>query len=79
MARWRIAAPLLLVLIASLRIVSTYKVFNFVIDAPAHIACAAEWLEAGVYRYGVLHPPLARAVLLKQWLLLLNKAPRRSC
>ena len=51
-----------IVAVASARIASTYKVFNFTIDEPAHIACGIEWLDAGVYRYEVQHPPLARVV-----------------
>lgn len=49
-----------LLAIATVRIVSTYRVFNHTIDEPAHIACGIEWLEKGVYRYETLHPPLAR-------------------
>ena len=46
--------------IASLRIVSTYTVFNHTVDEPAHFACGLEWLDKGVYRYETQHPPLAR-------------------
>ncbi|MEI9972238.1 MAG: hypothetical protein WDO73_09400 [Ignavibacteriota bacterium] len=49
-----------LVLIASLRIVSTYTVFNHTTDETAHIASGMEWLDRGVYRYEPQHPPLAR-------------------
>jgi hypothetical protein len=51
---------LIMVAIASLRIVTTYTVFNHTIDEPAHIASGMEWLDKGVYRYEVQHPPLAR-------------------
>jgi hypothetical protein len=49
-----------LVLLASVRIVSTYTVFNHTMDEPAHIACGMEWLDRGVYRWEPQHPPLAR-------------------
>jgi len=48
------------VALASLRVVSTYPVFNHTIDEPAHIACGMEWLDKHVYRYEPQHPPLAR-------------------
>ncbi len=50
----------LLVLIASARIVSTYTVFNHTIDEPDHLAAGMEWLSAGKYLYEDQHPPLAR-------------------
>jgi hypothetical protein len=49
-----------LVFLATLRIVATYEVFSHTNDEPAHIACGMEWLDKGVYRYDVQHPPLAR-------------------
>ena len=51
---------LILLAVATLRIVLTYTVFNHTIDEPAHIACGMEWLSKGTYRYEVQHPPLAR-------------------
>jgi hypothetical protein len=54
------AISLALVLIASLRIIATYTVFNHTSDEPAHIACGMEWLDKGVYRWEPQHPPLAR-------------------
>jgi len=50
----------LLVLIASARIVATYTVFNHTSDEPAHIACGMEWLDQHIYHYEPQHPPLAR-------------------
>jgi hypothetical protein len=50
-----------LILLGSLRIVSTYTVFSQTTDEPAHIATGMEWLDQGRYRYEPLHPPLARA------------------
>ena len=55
-----VPAFLILVALASLRIVTTYTVFNHTIDEPAHVACGMEWLDKGVYHYEVQHPPLAR-------------------
>lgn len=56
------AAAILLVLIASARIVSTYTVFNHTVDEPAHLAAGMEWLSAGKYLYEDQHPPLARVM-----------------
>ena len=49
-----------LVVLASVRIVATYPVFNHTWDENAHIACGMEWLADGVYRWEAQHPPLAR-------------------
>ncbi len=49
-----------LVALASLRIVSTYTVFNHTSDEPAHLACGMEWLDKGKYEWEPQHPPLAR-------------------
>ncbi len=40
-----IAFAAALIAFASLRIVSTYTVFNHTFDEPAHIACGMEWLD----------------------------------
>src|SRR5664280_2036786 len=58
--RRSLAISLALVLIASVRIIATYTVFNHTCDEPIHIACGMEWLEKGVYRWEPQHPPLAR-------------------
>jgi len=55
---WAIAVAL--VLVASIRIIATYRVFSHTYDEPAHIACGMEWLDKGVYRWEPQHPPLAR-------------------
>ena len=52
---------LLLVLIATLRIVATYTVFSHTADEPAHIGAGMEWLDRHTYTYEPQHPPLARA------------------
>jgi hypothetical protein len=49
-----------LIAIATVRIVSTYAVFNHTSDEPVHVACGMEWLDKGVYTYEPQHPPLAR-------------------
>jgi len=51
---------ILLVLIASARIASTYTVFNHTADEPAHIASGMQWLDQHTYLYEPQHPPLAR-------------------
>src|SRR5881275_688786 len=51
-----------LVALATLRIVTTYTVFNHTIDEPAHIACGMEWLDRGTYTVETQHPPLARVL-----------------
>ena len=58
--RHRRLVAIALVVFASLRIVSTYTVFNHTFDEPAHIACGMEWLDHGVYQLEAQHPPLAR-------------------
>ena len=47
-------------LIATVRIATTYTVFNHTADEPAHVACGMEWLAQGQYRWEPQHPPLAR-------------------
>lgn len=51
---------LILVAIASARIVSTYHVFTETYDEPVHIACGLELLDKGTYTCEVQHTPLAR-------------------
>src|SRR5580704_1147981 len=60
--RHSLAIFLVLVAVASARIIATYTVFNHTIDEPAHIACGMEWLDKKVYRYEPQHPPLARVM-----------------
>ena len=69
------------VLIACLRIVATYHVFDHTADEPGHVACGMEYLEKGVYTWEPQHPPLARvAVALGPYLLGLRcqNVPRKS-
>jgi hypothetical protein len=51
---------LVLVAIASIRIVATYYVFSHTSDEPSHIGCGIEWLDKGRYTLEAQHPPLAR-------------------
>ena len=52
-----------LVVIASIRIAATYRVFSFTIDEPGQLACGLEYLSKHVYRYLTEQPPLARAAI----------------
>jgi hypothetical protein len=56
------AAIVLMVLavIGTIRIVSTYSIFSQTTDEPAHVATGMEWLQQGTYTLEPLHPPLAR-------------------
>jgi hypothetical protein len=54
------AVFIILIGIASFRIVSTYTLFNNTADELPHIACGMQWLSKGVYHYEPQHPPLAR-------------------
>jgi hypothetical protein len=58
-----VTLALVLVTIATLRIVATYPVFGNTGDEPAHLACGVEYLSKHVYRYETQHPPLARAMV----------------
>lgn len=50
------------VLVATVRIVAVYPVYNHTIDEPAHLACGLEWLSRGQYKYEPQHPPLTRVM-----------------
>jgi hypothetical protein len=52
-----------LILFGTVRIVSTYAVFNHTFDEPLDIASGMQWLDQGVYRYGPQHPPLSRVMV----------------
>jgi hypothetical protein len=58
--RYSLLLAILLIAIASARIVATYRVFSHTADEPAHIACGMEWLDRGTYAMEAQHPPLAR-------------------
>ena len=63
LGRHSAATAIVLILLASIRIVSTYTVFNHTSDEPAHIACGMQWLDQGIYRYEHQHPPLTRVLV----------------
>jgi hypothetical protein len=60
LAQRPVAIALILILIASLRIVSTYRALSQTTDEPAHLAAGIEWIQSGTYTYEDQHPPLAR-------------------
>lgn len=49
-----------LAIVASARVVGTFRVFSATMDEPAHIAAGLEWLERGTFGFGGEHPPLGR-------------------
>lgn len=51
---------LILILVGSVRIVSTYSVFNATIDEPDNLAAGLEYVSTGRYLYHDENPPLAR-------------------
>jgi len=72
------ALALLLVLIGSLRIVSTYAVFNHVLDEPEHLARGMAWWEGRAVGPPTEHTPLARAAAAMGPYLLGMRTPPRS-
>lgn len=58
--RWVPLAALSLVLAGSVRIASTYTVFNHTIDEPDNLAAGLEYISTGRYLYHDENPPLAR-------------------
>jgi hypothetical protein len=50
----------LLLLVAVIRIASTYHVLSQAYDEPATVAGGMEWLDRGTYLIDPFHPPLAR-------------------
>ena len=52
----------LLVLIAALRVVSTYTVLSHTVDEPIHLGAGMEWLDHGTITGDASHPPLARVL-----------------
>jgi len=59
-ARWTTLAALFLIALGSIRIASTYTVFNATIDEPDNLAAGLEYLTSGRYLYHDENPPLAR-------------------
>jgi hypothetical protein len=60
--RWCAIAAVLLVAAGSLRIVSTYRIFNHTIDEPDNLAAGMEYLSTGRFLYEDVHPPLSRVL-----------------
>ena len=52
----------LLVLIASGRVVSTYRVLSHTMDEPEHLGAGMELLGHGAYTWDTSHPPMARVL-----------------
>ena len=52
-----------LIVIALVRIISTYTVFSQTYDEPAQIGKGMEWLDKGEYTVYIEHPPLARVMV----------------
>ena len=53
---------LILVAIATLRLLAAYPENGITFDEPGHMACGLQLLAEHVYRYESQHPPLARAM-----------------
>jgi len=49
-----------ILLVAGVRVASTWPMFSETIDESSHVATGMEWLEKGVYNGEPQHPPLAR-------------------
>ncbi len=58
-----IAAFLLLLIVATARIIATYSVFNDTVDESWHIGCGMVWLSGRAYDCNPEHPPLARGMM----------------
>jgi len=59
-SRWATLAAVLLIVVGTIRIASTYTVFNATIDEPDNLAAGLEYLTTGRYLYHDENPPLAR-------------------
>ncbi len=52
-----------LIIVGTIRIVSTYRVFSQTYDEPGHIACGVEWLDRGTFTTDLSNPPLAKILV----------------
>ena len=59
-ARWRQWVALILVLIATARIVGTYRELSETVDEVDHVGAGMEWFARGQYTFEPSHPPIAR-------------------
>lgn len=62
-SRWPVVLTALLVLIAVVRIVSTYSQTAQAFDEPCHVAAAIELLDRHTYTLDPVHPPLSRIAI----------------
>ncbi len=53
----------MLVALACILAVSTYRHFEYTWDEPEHLAAGLQLLDKGVYSYDIQHPPLARLAI----------------
>jgi hypothetical protein len=58
--RRHVLLAVILVLIGSVRIASTYSVFSHTMDEPDHLGAGMQYLSTGQYTYEDAHTPLAR-------------------
>ena len=58
--RRHVLLAVILILIGSLRIASTYSVFSHTMDEPTHLGAGMQYLSTGQYTYEDAHTPLAR-------------------
>src|SRR5215831_19301252 len=63
LGRHSILLAIVLVLAATVRIVSTYSELSLTFDEGGHFACGLEYLQKHVYLYEAQHPPLSRAAM----------------
>jgi len=56
-------AAAVLILVAVLRIVATYKSTSVAWDEPCHIAAGLEWVDKHTYTLDPIHPPLSRTAI----------------
>ena len=62
-SNWQALLFLLIVGVASLRIVRTYHFYNQSVDEAAHVNCGLEWLGQGTFTTEPKHPPLPRVLI----------------
>ncbi len=62
-SKWQAVFFLLILGVASLRIVGTYHFYNQSIDEADHVNCGLEWLGKGTFNTEPLHPPLPRVLM----------------
>jgi 4-amino-4-deoxy-L-arabinose transferase-like glycosyltransferase len=54
---------ILLILVASLLVAKTWRIYGHTWDEPEHLAAGMELLDRGKYEYDTEHPPIARALI----------------